>query len=318
MKAFRLILGLSLILAVSATAQTRLLNGVAVIVNDTVITYNEVQDYAGPSVEIAQRNTKPSELAQKLAEIQDNSLQQLVERQLILHDYKVSGYSLPESIIDDEINTRIRRQYGDRLRLTQTLQAQGGTYESYRRSIRDQIIVDALAGKHVNSVVLISPYKIEKYYEANKAQFKLEDAVKLRMIVLNKPPGGDAAATVKLAKEILLKLEDGASFHEMAGIYSEGSQRAQQGDMGWVEKNVLRSELADAAFSLKKGQHSGVIDTKEACYLLLVEDTRQSAVKPLTEVRDEIEKTLVAEERGRLKKQYIDRLKKKSYVRYYN
>lgn len=317
MKAYRLILGLSLILAVSATAQTRLLNGVAVIVNDAVITYNEVQDYAGPAVEIAQKTTNPSQLNQKLAQIQDDSLQQLVERQLILHDYKVSGYSLPESIIDDEINLRIRRQYGDRLRLTQTLQAQGGTYESYRRNIRDQIIVDALAGKHVNSVVLISPYKIEKYYETNKAQFKLEDAVKLRMIVLNKPPGADAAVTTKLAKEILLKLDDGASFSEMAGIYSEGSQRAQQGDMGWMDKKALREELSGVAFTLKKGQHSGVIETKDNCYILLVEDTRQSAVKPLTEVRDEIEKTLVAEERGRLKKQYIDRLKKKSYVRYY-
>ena len=318
MKAFRLILGLSLILAVSATAQTRLLNGVAVIVNDAVITFNEVQEYAGPSVEIAQRNTRPSELAQKLAAIQDNSLQQLVERQLILHDYKVSGYSLPESIIDDEINTRIRRQYGDRLRLTQTLKEQGGTYESYRRNIRDQIIVEALAGKHVNSVVLISPYKIEKYYETNKAMFKLEDAVKLRMIVLNKPPGSDPAVTTKLAKEILLQLDGGAPFAEMASIYSEGSQRSQQGDMGWVDKTVLRTELRDVAFTLKKGQHSGVIETSDACYLLLVEDIRQSAVKPLTEVRDEIEKTLVAEEKGRLKDQYIERLKKKSYVRYYN
>jgi len=318
MKALRFILGLTLILAVNATAQPRTLNGVAVIVNDAVITYNEVEDVAGPSIDIARRNLPPAMMGQKLAQIQEEALQQLVERQLILHDYKVSGYNLPESIIDDEINIRIRRQYGDRLRLTQTLQAQGGTYESYRRNIRDQIIVDALAGKHVNSVVLISPYKIEKYYETNKAQYKLEDAVKLRMIVLNKPPGADPGVTTKLAKEILLKLDEGASFTEMAGIYSEGSQRAQQGDMGWVEKSVLRKELTDVAFTLKKGQHSGVIETPEACYLLLVEDSREAAVKPLTEVRDEVEKTLVAEERARLRKQYIDRLKKKSYVRYYN
>jgi peptidyl-prolyl cis-trans isomerase SurA len=317
MKAFRYILSLTLFLAVNALAQPRTLNGVAVIVNDAVITYNEVEEFAGPAIDIARRNTPASQMMQKLTEIQTGALDQLVERQLILHDYKVSGYNLPESIIDDEISIRVRRQYGDRLTLTKTLQAQGGTYESYRRNIRDQIIVDALAGKHVNSVVLISPYKIERYYETNKAQYKLEDAVKLRMIVLNKPPGADPAVTTKLAKEILLKLDEGAAFTDMASIYSEGSQRAQQGDWGWVEKQVLRKELADTAFTLKKGQHSGVIETPEACYLMLVEDTRQSAVKPLTEVRDEVEKTLVAEERARLKKQYIDRLKKKSYVRYY-
>lgn len=317
MKVFRLIFGLMLALALQATAQTRLLNGIAVIVNDAVVTYNEVEDLAGPAVDIARRTTPSSQLSQRLAEIQSNALEQLVERQLILNDYKVSGYNLPESIIDDEINVRIRKQFGDRLTLTQTLQKQGGTYESYRRNIRDQIIVDALAQKHVSSVVLISPYKIEQYYETNKQTYKLEDQVKLRMIVLNKPAGSDPSVTTKLAKEILVKLDEGASFAEMAGIYSEGAERAQQGDRGWVEKKTLRSELDQVAFTLKKGQHSGVIETKEACYILFVEDTRNAQIQPLADVRDEIERILIGEERARLKTQYIERLKKKSFVRYY-
>jgi len=320
MKVFRLIIGFMLVLTLSAVAQTRLLNGIAVIVNDAVITYNEVEDFAGPAIDVVRRQYagQPGMFQQKATQIQDDALQQLVERQLILNDYKVSGYNLPESIIDDEISTRIRKQFGDRLTLTQTLQARGGTYESYRRNIREQIIVDALAQKHVSSVVLISPYKIEQYYESNKAGFMLEDQVKLRMIVLNKPPGSDAAVTTKLAKEILIKLEEGASFAEMAGIYSEGAQRAQQGDWGWVEKKkTLRAELDAVAFTLKKGQHSGVIETPDACYILLVEDVRSAQARPLPEMRDEIEKILVGEERARLRKQYIDRLKKKSFVRYY-
>jgi parvulin-like peptidyl-prolyl isomerase len=308
-----------LALTLQAAAQTRTLNGIAVIVNEAVITYSEVEDFAGPALDAVRRTPLPAaQLQQKMTQIQTDALQQLVERQLILNDYKVSGYNLPESIIDDEINIRIRKQFGDRLRLTQTLQAQGGTYESYRRNIREQIIVDALAQKHVSSVVLISPYKIEQYFETNKQNFQLEDQVKLRMIVLNKPPGSDAAITTKLAKEILLKLDEGASFTEMAGIYSEGAQRAQQGDWGWVEKKkVLRPELDAVAFTLKKGQHSGVIETADACYILLVEDVRQAQVRPLPEVRDEIEKILVAEERSRLRRQYVERLTKKSFVRYY-
>lgn len=319
MKLYRLILGLVLVAVVHAQAQTRLLNGIAVIVNDAVITYNEIEEMAAPALDSIQRvyGNQPSVLQQKATEAQDQALQQLVERQLILHDYYASGYNLPESIIDDEINTRVRKQFGDRLTLTRTLQAQGGTYESYRKNIREQIIVDALVQKHVKSVVLISPYKIQKYYETNQAKFQMQDQVKLRMIVLNKPKGGDTSSTTKLAKEILLKLDEGAPFAEMAGIYSEGSQKAQQGDWGWVEKSVLRKELADVAFTLKKGQRSGVIETPEACYIMQVEDVRSAQVKPLADVRDEIERILVAEERARLQKQYIERLKKKSFVRYY-
>ena len=37
----------------------------------------------------------------------------------------------------------------------------------------------------------------------------------------------------------------------MAGVYSQGAQRSQGGDWGWVERSVLRKELAETAFSLK-------------------------------------------------------------------
>jgi parvulin-like peptidyl-prolyl isomerase len=71
------------------------------------------------------------------------------------------------------------------------------------------------------------------------------------------------------------------------------------------------------AFTLKPGEKSGVIETPEACYLMLVEDKRPEHIKPLNEVRDDIEKTLLAQEGNRLQKQWIDRLKKKTFVRYF-
>ena len=76
------------------------------------------------------------------------------------------------------------------------------------------------------------------------------------------------------ANEILAEIKKGAAFQEMASVYSEGSQKSQGGDWGWVERSVLRKDLADAAFSLKPGQVSGVIETPESVYLMLVEQTQ--------------------------------------------
>jgi peptidyl-prolyl cis-trans isomerase SurA len=79
----------------------------------------------------------------------------------------------------------------------------------------------------------------------------------------------------------------------------------------------LKKELVDAAFSLKAGERSGVIEFPEACFLLQVDEVRTAHVRPLSEVRDEIEKTLKAQEAVRLEKKWIDRLKNKSFVRYF-
>jgi peptidyl-prolyl cis-trans isomerase SurA len=84
-----------------------------------------------------------------------------------------------------------------------------------------------------------------------------------------------------------------------------------------VNRSVLRKEFADATASLKPGQRTGVIDLADACFLLQVEEVKSAQVRPLNEVRDEIEKTLLNQERTRLQKKYVERLKKKAFVRYF-
>src|SRR5262249_30710501 len=147
----------------------------------------------------------------------------------------------------------------DRATLTKTLQAQGITYESYRQQIRDDIIYNYMRQKNVSSAVLVSPAKIERFFAMNESQYKLGDQVKLRMIVLKNPSPSGNDEVRKLAQEILTKIDEGASFSEMASIYSQGSSAAEGGDWGWVESKVLNKGLSEIAFGLKPGQRSSVI-----------------------------------------------------------
>lgn len=318
MKTFRAFLIAAALLGLSLPLRAELASGIKAIVHDSVITYQEVDLFAAPAVDVANRQFRGDRegFMKKVNDLLGESLDQLVERQLILHDFQAAGYNLPETIIDEAVKDRIRERYGDQKTLTKTLQAQGITRERFRQQMRDQIIVEALRGKNISSEVIISPRKIEKYYNQHATNYSVEDQVKLRMIVLNKTGESDTQ-THKLADDIETKLKDGASFAEMASVYSQGSQRAQQGDWGWVERSVLRKELAEVAFTMKAGERSPVIETPQACYLMLVEETKSNHVRPLSEVRDDIEKNLLVDERARLDKQYTDKLKKKTFIRYF-
>lgn len=235
---------------------------------------------------------------------------------MILHEFKTAGYHLPESVIDDAIQDRIKERFGNRATLAKTLQAQGISFETFRKQIRDDYIVRAMIQTKVSAdKIIISPQKVETYYNANRDKYQVPDQVKLRMIVLNKR-GEDDASPKRVAQEILNKIKEGASFAEMASIYSD-AQRSQGGDRGWIERDTLKKELADVAFSLKQGEHSSVVDLPEACYILFAEEVRSAHTRPLAEVREEIEEILKNEERARLQKQWIDRLKAKSFVRYF-
>lgn len=296
-------------------------NGINAVVNDAVITYDQVERGIAPLAEmvVRQYRSEPQVLEQKLQELRSKQIEELVERQLILADFKTAGYNLPESFIDDAIREEIRKNYyGDRAKLTKTLQAEGITYETFRAQQRERIIVDYLRQQNISSQkILISPYKIETYYKEHQDEFKLGDQVKLRMVVINKTPNEAPGASKKIAEEILKKINEGTPFAEMAAIYSDGSQRAEGGDRGWVDRSYLKKELSDVAFSLKAGERSGVIDLPEACYLIQVDEARPAHIRPLDEIRGDIENTLKAQESARLKKKWIDRLKAKAFVRYY-
>ena len=271
MKLLRFIPVLAAIFCVPAVSHAEVADGVKAVVNDRVITYAEVEDYARDAASALRQQylSQPELFQQKLNELLNDSLDQLVERQLILHSFDAEGYKLPDSALEEIVQDRVREQFGDRVTLIKTLQARGMTYEQWKQQVRDQYISAALRNQNVQREVVISPAKIVDYYQKHQDNFRLEDQVKLRMIVLNKASTDDTNA-VRFAREIQSKLKDGATFTEMAGVYSQGSQQHQGGDWGWVERSVLRKELGDVAFSLTPGQASDPIDTSDAVYLMFV------------------------------------------------
>jgi peptidyl-prolyl cis-trans isomerase SurA len=358
-------------------AQPELVNGVEAVVHDSVVTVGETESMVFDAKKqlFRQYANQPEVLVRKVTDARNESLDELIKRQLILRDFQVT-FSQPErqAIIDKEINKEVdleldaeirARTGGDRLSYIQTLQADGITLERRRQQLRDRIIITWLRQKNISSELIVSPHRVEVYYLAHRTEFKMQDELKLRMIVLKCPGETEAARTEKLTEDILTALKEGATFAEMATIHSEGSQRSQGGDLGWWEPSRLNKGLADTAVALQAGQHSGVLsrslgedywvcqysngvpilgrhyqpnmelkkevlveerrfETASAAtnlpppiefYLMLVEDKRPSRFKTLTEVRGQIETDMLAEDKRRLEQQWVDKLKKKTFVR---
>ncbi len=286
------------------------------VVNEVPITQQEIEQFIGPDEEYLYRqyNSQPEVLNKRITKLTQDASEFLINREVILHDFKES-IKIPESIIDDIINDRIKAnpKWSDNIALTKQLQSEGITLEQFKQKLRDQFIVEQMRLKFVPEPI-ISPRKIEDYYMAHRDEFKLEDQIKMRMIFLKKTGSDEDAATRKRADEIYSQIKGGASFEEMARSYSEGSLRQDGGETGWEDLSVVNKILVESLNKMKPGQYSEVIEAPEGFYMLLLEDRHAAHFKPLNEVRLQIEHTLSNQETDRLQKQWIDRLRRKTFV----
>ncbi|MEM1157714.1 MAG: peptidylprolyl isomerase [Verrucomicrobiota bacterium] len=311
----------------SSILHGQVIDGVAAVVNDKVITFSEVRKQVDPIEREYKDLFSGMELVEKVKEARLNSLKSLVERELIIQEFNEKGFFIPDNIIDDRIANIVKDQYeGDRPALIRTLQANGISISQFKEQIREQIVVQAMRSRNVSSAVIVSPFQIEQYYQDNVRQFVQPDQTKLRMIFLRKGLFTEertlADGTVEqvdpqqlIMEEILRKVRTGSDFASLARGYSESPQRANGGDMGWVSETTLRPELAAVAFTLQPGQNSDIVTTNDGYYLLLAEDVRRSTVLALSDVRDSIESTLLQQERERLQQEWLDSLRAKAFIK---
>ena len=105
----------------------------------------------------------------------------------------------------------------------------------------------------------------------------------------------------------------------MADEFSDDARRNKGGDRGWVENkdSDLRKELRDFVFAAQPGAVSAPMNLDSAVFIVKVEERKPAGMKPLTEMRDEIELSLRNLEKDRLRKQWITKLKKNAFIRYF-
>lgn len=299
-------------------------DGIAAVVNDRAITFSQVKKEVGATEAQYREIYHGLELVEKLKEARLGALKSLIERELIIQEFKQKGWFIPDNIIEDRFRGIIKQQYdGDRTALIRTLQANGTSVSNFKDTLKEQMVVQAMRSQNVSSSVIVSPFQIEQYYQENIRQFLEPDQVKLKMIYRRKGlfkekrtmENGEVEEVDPeelLMKELLRKIETGSDFNSLARAYSD---RSDGGSMGWVSEDTLRKELARAAFKLRPGQNSGVIKTDDGFYVLQVEEIKKATVVPLAEVRDQIETTLKQQERERLQQEWLDSLRAKAFIK---
>lgn len=303
------------LLASAALAQD-VLNGIAAVVNDEVITFSQVRELVGSKEQAARQSLRGEELVEKVKEIRLQAINDLIDRQLILQEFKKQKFQIPDYFINDRVSTIIREEFGgDRQAFVRTIEAQGYTLDRFKDLERDKVIVQEMTRSAVKQNIIVPEGKVTEFYKQHLDEYSTDEEMKLRMIAIKK--GDNTSGQRRLCEEIRSKIADGAEFGEMAHMYSDHNTQEQYGDWGWINKKTLNENLTKAAFSLKPGEVSRVLDIGDTYYILWSEAKKPGTQRPFKDVRDEIEKRLIQAERQKLREDWLQKLRKKAFIKMY-
>ena len=298
----------------------RFANGIVAVAEDKIITVADVMREVAPLLpSIQQRVRNEKEYNEEVEKLYDGQIQELIDRVLIIKEFrKDEKKQIPISYVDNAIADELAERFeGDRSKFLAYLRSQGKTIRDYRRDIEENIIYSYMQGQQRKSQSVVSPVRIETFYNENKDRFYREDEVHLRLIQLTRNENETDEQLKQTAEQVLARFKAGEKFEDLAKEYSKDMKRSRGGDWGWQKRSDFREEFSKVAFELKKGEASQPILLPEGLFILYIEDRKFAGIQPIDEVRDQIERILVSQMSNSSRERWLERLRRNGYVKHY-
>ena len=285
---------------------------VLVRVNDEIILRSELDARLEElsKAEKSAPNVDPKKLEKDILEV-------MIETRLILLQAKENNIYVSEKEIEDILNDIAKSNNLSREALETALKNSGVSFDYYKENIREQRIMAKVISREVNSKIQISDQEVSDYYEGHKGEFKSEEEVKARHILITLPKNASKEKE-KRAKnkiqDILIKIKGGEDFARMAELYSDDASASVGGDLGFFKRGEMIKAFEDVAFSLNPGEISGIVTTKFGYHIIKVEGKKGLLPKELAEVSDQIKNILYREKSIQGRKVFIESLKKNAVI----
>jgi peptidyl-prolyl cis-trans isomerase D len=163
----------------------------------------------------------------------------------------------------------------------------------------------------------VTQQELQDYYDKQRDQYRVPEQVNVRHILIKTPlPGPDGKVDPKAveaaqakAQDVLKQVKAGGNFADLAKKYSDDPGSAKEGgSLGWIGKGRTVPEFEKAAFSLPKGGTSDLVKSSYGYHIIHVDDKQDAHLKPLDEVKAQIEPILKQQKAAQAAQKQADQL----------
>lgn len=256
---------------------------------------------------------------EKRDEYRKPALELLIEKELLFQDAKRKGLKVSKEEI--EAVTKLNEErFGSRTAFLNALKAEGKTLQQFQQGVEREALISKIARIEIDEKSVYSDQEIEDYYNRNREKFRKPDSIHIWHILISiNPEITDKERQTKkaYAQEVLGKVKAGEDFSAVAEKYSEDAYRVKGGDLGYIHKGRLTTEVEEAAFKLKEGEISDVIESIYGFHIIKAGDRKGAETVSLEEIKSKLRWELESSRYETNRLNYVNSLKEKINVLIY-
>ncbi|MGM0365233.1 MAG: peptidylprolyl isomerase [Actinomycetota bacterium] len=262
---------------------------------------------------------------EQLEAVQTSILDSLIVVKLLEQYAAENNIEVSAEDIDEEIQ-QIIASYSSQAEFEQELESRAISEDFLRAEIKDQILRVKIY-EQVTEDIEITEQEAREFYEENKeAMFMEPERVKVSHILAQfgtqegqvEPSESAVQDARDKIEEALRQLEDGKPFEEVAKDLSDDRLSAENGgDLGYISRGEMVEEFEQAAFSLKVGELSDIVETIYGLHLLKVVDRQEEHIKEFEEEKETAIAFLENEEKNQIWTDFIYGLIDEAKIEYH-
>jgi peptidyl-prolyl cis-trans isomerase C len=240
-------------------------------------------------------------------------LEQLVTYTALVHETKARKIDVTPAEakqVSDAKIAELRQQIPDPKAFNKALADRNMTLERLRADIRNDIAINKMMQAEVANAPAVSDADVREFYDKNPNEFSGLRASH----ILIRPTGFDEDSKKKAkaqAEDILKQARAGGDFAELARKHSADGSAQQGGDLGFFTKGSMVPAFADAAFALKPGEISNVVETQFGFHIIKAVERKDV---PMEEATTKIREFLTAKRRDERQQAFVSEVKNRSRI----
>ena len=278
----------------ASAAEITVIEEIVAKVNGEIITRGDIER-TRKQMEAAMREQGATgqRLTDALAEADKNILRERIDQLLLQSKGKELNLNVDSEVAKQLADIQRRSGITDPDKFQQYVRDQTGmSYEDYKNDRKNDLLTNRVIRQEVASKIQIKREESQQYYDGHQDEFKREERVFLRELLVSTPPGTDTAQAQKKAKDLADRGKKGEKFEDLVRNNSDSSSAQQDGDIGAYEKGKLRPEIEKTVWDQPRGYVTDPINVGNGFLILKVEEHQKAGLAGFEEVLPEINNKL--------------------------